>query len=213
MSEKIYTEMLDEQYGNLLSKHGSLGLAELILKQIGGSGNSDAALAMLKGLKNSSPILNEKEFLPSQQTAAATTGGVSQWQPFITEASEKFGVDSSLISAVIAQESGGNPSAVSSKGAKGLMQLMDSTAKDMGVTKVFQPRQNILGGTRYLKQLLDKYNGDETQALASYNAGPAAVDKYNGVPPYPETQQYINKVTSLKKQFSPTQLTKEAAHE
>jgi soluble lytic murein transglycosylase-like protein len=82
------------------------------------------------------------------------------------------------------------------------MQLMDSTATDMGVSKAFEPRQNILGGTKYLKQLLDKYNGNETLALASYNAGPAAVDKYNGIPPYPETQHYVASVSALKQRFS-----------
>jgi soluble lytic murein transglycosylase-like protein len=206
LGEKIYTEMLDEQYASLLSKNGNLGLADLILKQINGEDAPASALSMLNGLQSnmSNPWMLDKAFIPSKLSTdpQSLQKSLTQWQPYIQEASDKFGVDTGLIAAVIAQESGGNPSAVSSKGAKGLMQLMDSTATDLGVSKVFEPRQNILGGTKYLKQLLDKYNGNEALALASYNAGPAAVDKYNGIPPYPETQHYVASVSALKQRFS-----------
>jgi Rod binding domain-containing protein len=200
LGEKIYTEMLDEQYGTILSNNGNLGLADLILKQINSEGSSGSALNMLRGLRQSESWMTDKAFIPSKLSADPVS--LSQWQSYIQEAARKFGVDSNLITAVIAQESAGNPSAVSAKGAKGLMQLMDTTAHDMGVSQVFQPRQNILGGTKYLKQLLDKYNGNEALALASYNAGPAAVDKYNGIPPYEETQRYVENVTALKRQLS-----------
>jgi Rod binding domain-containing protein len=216
LGEKIYTEMLDEQYGSILSKNGNLGLADLILKQINGGDGSGSALGMLKNLQ-SAPWMLDKAFVPSRMSinSPSLESSVTQWQPYIREAAQKFGVDTNLITAVIAQESAGNPSAVSPKGAKGLMQLMDSTATDMGVSKVFEPRQNIIGGTKYLKQLLDKYNGDETLALASYNAGPAAVDKYKSVPPYPETQRYVENVAALKRQLSamPPTPSKEPGHE
>jgi len=214
LGEKIYTEMLDEQYGSLLSKNGNLGLADLILKQINSEGGSGSAMNMLRGLgQQSAPWMMDKAFIPSKLPADPVS--LSQWQTYIEEAARKFGVDSNLITAVIAQESAGNPSAVSPKGAKGLMQLMDTTAKDMGVSQVFQPRQNILGGVKYLKQLLDKYNGNEALALASYNAGPAAVDKYNGIPPYEETQRYVENVTALKRQLSAlsSTTTKETGNE
>ena len=101
-----------------------------------------------------------------------------QYESYVNEASEKYGVDKRLIYAVIEQESGGNASAVSSAGAQGLMQLMPATARGLGVSDAFDPKQNIMGGTKYLSQLLDKYGGDVETALAAYNGGPGNVSRY-----------------------------------
>jgi hypothetical protein len=108
--------------------------------------------------------------------------------------SDRHHLDPDLINSVIHAESGFNPRAVSPKGAQGLMQLMPRTASDLGVTDAFDPGANVEGGTRYLSELLVRYNFDLIKALAAYNAGPERVEKYHGVPPYYETQAYVAKI-------------------
>jgi soluble lytic murein transglycosylase-like protein len=117
----------------------------------------------------------------------------SELQPLIQEAASKTGVSEDLITAVMQQESAFRPNAVSPVGAQGLMQLMPGTARSLGVEDSFDPRQNILGGAQYLRQQLNRF-GSVEKALAAYNAGPGAVAKYGGVPPYAETRQYVNKI-------------------
>lgn len=112
----------------------------------------------------------------------------------VATSSKKHGVPAALIRAVIKQESSGNPNAVSSRGAQGLMQLMPNTARELGVTNAFNIRQNIDGGTKYLAMLIKRYHGDLALALAANNAGPRKVLKYGGIPPYKQTQRYVRRV-------------------
>jgi len=118
----------------------------------------------------------------------------TRWSQEIQEIAGRYGVDPVLVHAVIAAESAFNPWAVSRKGAQGLMQLMPRTASALGVRDSFNPRDNIEGGVRHLGYLLDRYSGNVSLALAAYNAGEGAVDSYGGIPPYPETQQYVQKI-------------------
>ena len=114
----------------------------------------------------------------------------------VQDASEKHHVDPKLVRAVISAESNWNASAVSRKGALGLMQLVPGTAQRLGVGNAFDPAQNVDAGVRYLGMLLERYNGDLSKALAAYNAGPGIVDRFGGVPNFPETRNYVQKVTS-----------------
>jgi len=116
----------------------------------------------------------------------------------IREVAMRHGVSPNLVRAVVAVESAYDPRAVSPKGARGLMQLMPATASELGVKDVYDPRENLEGGTRYLRGLLDTYDGDVRLALAGYNAGATAVQRYGGVPPYPETRQYVRRVLELR---------------
>ena len=128
------------------------------------------------------------------QVQEPTKASKVQIQNMVTNACTKYNIDPKLVMALIQQESGFNQNAISKAGAQGLMQLMPATAKSLGVTNAFNPQENIEGGVKYLKGLLDRFNGNKILALAAYNAGPNAVTKHNGIPPYKETQNYVRNI-------------------
>lgn len=127
-----------------------------------------------------------QDFKPTQSRA--------EIENLIEKYAQKNNLDKDFVKAVIKQESGFNAKATSHCGAMGLMQLMPQTAMSLGVENAYDVEQNIMGGTKYLSNLLNQYNGDKTLALAAYNAGPGAVKRYGGIPPYQETQNYVKRV-------------------
>jgi soluble lytic murein transglycosylase-like protein len=141
--------------------------------------------------------------LQQHQTLGQTTPSKAHLMQLASRISQDQGVDAGLVQAVIQQESAFNPRAKSAAGAQGLMQLMPGTAKQLGVTNAMDPEQNIQGGVSYLKQLLGQYHGNVPLTLAAYNAGPGAVQKHGGVPPYAETQTYVKRIMALMQQGMP----------
>ncbi len=134
------------------------------------------------------PNLAPSPVIPTQRTAAP------QLHDLLAHAGATHRIDADLLASVVQAESGGHPRAVSRTGARGLMQLMPATAAHLGVADSFEPSQNIAGGSTYLDQLLTRYHDDVTLALAAYNAGPGAVDRFHGIPPYRETRLYVARV-------------------
>jgi len=128
--------------------------------------------------------------------ATAPTPAPSSLDGAINDAGARYNVDPDLLRSLIAQESGFDPNATSAAGAQGLTQLMPSTAASLGVTNPYDPVQSIDGGAQYLRAQLDRFGGDVSKALAAYNAGPGAVERFGGVPPYAETQRYVQQVLS-----------------
>ncbi|WP_409304670.1 lytic transglycosylase domain-containing protein [Peribacillus sp. SCS-155] len=143
--------------------------------------------------QNSLP-LSIKPALPPLSLNSTKDKEPSNFEEMIDKAAGVFNIPAKLIKSVIKHESNFNPKAASQAGAAGLMQLMPGTARELGVTNRLDPMESIMGGSKYLKKMMDRYNGDIKLALAAYNAGPGNVDKYGGIPPFKETQRYVEKI-------------------
>lgn len=191
-----------------LSGLGS-GLDQSVLGNNSDLSSNSALNNYLNNLLNSSDDSKSANVLKARQALAASTAYIPSDKDELMElinsainnASAKYGVDKNLIRAVIKQESSFNPTSISSAGAQGLMQLMPGTATALGVKDPFDIAQNINGGALYLRDQLSNFNGDVSLALAAYNAGPNSVKKYGGVPPYTETQNYVQKVNEYYNQY------------
>lgn len=185
---EVYQQMWAESIGSEIAGAGALGITEMIYRQLMFERGQEPYAENSEGLNP----------LPAPERARTPKPPLPEklvrYHGIVNEAASKYGLDTELLYAVIQQESAGDPTAVSHAGAKGLMQLIDSTASDMGVEDSFDPRENIMGGAKYLREQLDRF-GNVEEALAAYNAGPGAVTRYGGIPPYEETQNYVQKVS------------------
>ncbi|MGD8777637.1 MAG: transglycosylase SLT domain-containing protein [Ignavibacteria bacterium] len=191
----VLDTFFEQELSNHITGAQGFGIAEQIYKKITGE-----ELNMEELVKFKSNNTNETQIKSIDKGSSTVTPSSSaetrlkKYEPIIKEASDKYGIPQSLIKSVILTESAAKENAVSSANAKGLMQLMDETAKDMGVKNVWNPKENIFGGTKYLSQMMEKYDGNINKTLAAYNAGPGNVDKYEGIPPFSETQNYVKRV-------------------
>lgn len=223
--------MFDIELARHMSRSSSLGMGEMLYKEITGEELPRKILPAGTGVapKTGPPAIPVTTFVTpavppaadAPKAAPELAGAASPIQPsepvqavpdtvrrrvdtlgpIVREAAERHGVNENLLKAVIAAESAGQTNARSSKDAKGVMQLIDTTAAMMGVHNVWDPRDNINGGAKYLGQMMARFTGDIQRAVASYNAGPGAVEKHGGVPPYRETQAYVSKVMDYFRYF------------
>lgn len=198
---EVYDTLFQSNMSEFITKSRGMGIAEKIYRSITGEELPEAkAQKIFQGLKP----LHDTGTGAAIQPSKSSLNRVEQYGSIIEKASQQFGVDKDIIKSIILAESAGNDKALSKANAKGLMQLIDSTAQDMGVRNVWNPADNIFGGSKYISGLLDKYDGNVKLALAAYNAGPGNVDKYNGVPPFQETQQYVQRVLGYFEHFRST---------
>jgi Rod binding domain-containing protein len=208
----IMTSLFNTKLSQYITDNSNLGIGNMLYKQFTGEDMD----SQVPGISASDPGI-PRQGLTSAQAAAlqkikAYSAGsvlenVGKYSDIINEAASTYDLQPNLIRAVIAAESAGKADSLSSKDAKGLMQLTDPTAKEMGVSNSFDPRENIMGGSKYLKSLIEKYSGDLNMALASYNAGPGTVEQYNGIPPFQETQNYVRRVTSYLNMFDASEVS------
>ena len=196
----MYDMFFQNGMASYMTKSNSMGIAEKIYKKVTGEDLPDSNKQKRIPGSPLSPGLREQiKSFPVVTPSTLSMDRVDKFEPITAEASKKFGVSQNLIKAIILAESAGNEKAVSKAGAKGLMQLMDGTASTLGVRNSFNPKENIMGGSSYISQMLSRYNGDVKLALAAYNAGPGNVDKFKGIPPFDETKAYVTRVMGYLK--------------
>lgn len=199
-----FDTIFETKLASFISENKSLGLADMIYKNVIGEDldmnqiKKDLQAENISEIKINTKIKTENDSIPISPSNGSINR-LNKFEDIIDKASKSYNIDKNLIRSVILTESAANPKAVSSAKAKGLMQLIDSTAADMNVKNVWNPEDNIFGGTKYLSKMLKQFDGDLDKSLAGYNAGPGNVKKYDGVPPFEETKNYINRVKGYMK--------------
>ncbi len=185
VASEFYTGMFDENIAKAVASKGGFHLADTIIASFTDDGRNSLPVQTLHDYRLR-PISTEIKSIKTQD-----------WdRGIIAQAAQKYALDPKLVEAVIKVESNYKADSVSHKGAVGLMQLMKATADELGVKNRYDPRQNIFGGAKYLRKMLDRFDGNLEFAVGAYNAGPSAIEKYNGIPPYKETRRYVEKVMS-----------------
>lgn len=188
------------ELSNLLGSYGSLAAEQdkqnvaNYLQNLMFEGTVNIPANVYKAISKWNEVSHNEGTSSATGVQAGNTSIANDFKQIIEKAATTYGVPTKLIESVIQHESSFNPNAISRAGATGLMQLMPSTAKFLGVANPLNPEQNIMGGTKYLSQLMKKYDGNISMTLAAYNAGPGNVAKYGGIPPFKETQNYVKKV-------------------
>lgn len=212
LGKDIYTQMFDEELADRMAGMSDKSIANVLYRSLeklvekqSQSQKVETPSQAKVVTPTAKPILPAPKYIKIEREesidrpavaktqTAKTDDKLSKYDPIIKQTSEKYRLHPELLKSVIKVESNGDPKAISKAGAKGLMQLADTTASDMGVKNVFNPDQNIEGGARYLRHLIDRFK-DIKKALAAYNSGPETVKKYDGIPPYPETVKYVETV-------------------
>ena len=202
-----FDTIFETELASFISEKKSLGLADMIYKKVIGEDLDMNKIKQELQSDSSNEIkfdsVKPKSTVPNDSTAISPSKGsvdrLNKFDSIINKASQKNNIDKNLIKSVILTESAANPKAISKANAKGLMQLIDSTAADMNVKNIWNPEDNIFGGSKYLSEMLKKYDGNIEKSLAAYNAGPGNVEKYDGIPPFEETKNYINRVKGYMK--------------
>jgi Rod binding domain-containing protein len=204
----IMSGLFNTELAKYMTDNSNLGIGNMLYKQLTGedmdsgiSGKPNPVSKLMGQILSDGRIQQQALQKIKAYSSGSVLENVGKYSDIIDEAASKYDMKPNLIKAVIAAESGGQADSLSTKNAKGLMQLVDSTAQEVGVTNVFDPKENIMGGTKYLKSLIDKFSGNIEMALASYNAGPGAVQQYGGIPPFNETQNYVKRVKNYLQMF------------
>ncbi len=197
LGAQTYQSMFDSKLSQKIAQDGGFGVGKLLFNEL------SSRINLSEDDQEKQPVSLKKLVMPPEKSfngkpIEQTTG----FHEIIQQAAKKYHLPVHLIYGVIAQESNWDPKAVSKVGAKGLMQLMDTTATELGVRNPYDPQQNIQGGAKYLRQQLDRFQGNIKLALAAYNAGPGNVEKYGGIPPFKETQDYVEKVLLHSRKYN-----------